>query len=581
MNESYIRKLYSLLGHSDYWSRVGSLDCTSHKYEDKLLHGVEEVIDYARRWNGQRNLFISRNPRNQDGSINSSHCITFDCDPVRPKGEAATDAQHDNAITAGRRILENYGNGYLCSSGNGCLLIFPGHTGRDELELFYQKEKIFIERLNQLVEDLNVKIDPTSYKNAVIKLLGTVSTKGDKAYHRLSRILHYVAARPGGVSISDEIRSLPTSPVQPISEKFEGDPVQRITEAKEVLGRLNGEYCNDYTKWLTVGMALKEFGVSGLTLWRNWSKESDKYEEGICEKKWASFDETPQVTLGTLKYWAENNRVVGTGERRVSLSRDDYFDGLFCTDSGSESAITTGIESVDHCLRALPRGEITTIAARSGFGKSSFGCTVAESLRKRGKLVLYFSTEMSTEYILHKFVAIRCGIPMQKLIEKDLTEEEGTRIRQYQQELLHSPVIICDEFSPKIEQVRELVEQHKPDILIFDHATQSGTHWEYVAQFVRALKELTTQKGLVTILASQLNEPPRGSNGSVGNSVRGDIRGSQEIIFLSAIFMMMNNIYETKTDVQPVELEICKNRYGVSGIKLEIHVDKSTGFFHT
>jgi len=56
-------------------------------------------------------------------------------------------------------------------------------------------------------------------------------------------------------------------------------------------------------------------------------------------------------------------------------------------------------------------------------------------------------------------------------------------------------------------------------------------------------------------------------------------RGSQEIIFLSAIFVLINNLYEVKTDIQPVEIEVCKNRYGLSGIKVECHVNKTTGLF--
>lgn len=571
MHEGHIRTLFKLLNPTLGYVRVGSLDYKTSKYEDRFFKSVEEVLAYAKFWNGKRNLFIGRNPRDSAGIVGVSYCITFDIDPIRPKGVAATDEQHQQALSAGRDIVSQYPGGFVASSGNGCLLLYPVAQGIEDLPSYYRKEKIFIEELNTLVGGhYNVHIDTTSYSEAVVKIIGTRSTKGDSQFHRLAR---FILLPPPGVhptELLNKITSLSTEPKEKSPRTFNSDPVQRIREAKESLSRLSPDYLTDYNKWLGVGMVLKEFGQAGLQMWKSWSKGASNYEEGVCETKWPTLKEEPELTLGSLKFWAG-------ASSPVSFSGSDYFKQLLSPDSKSGTSILTGIGGIDTCLRALPKGEITTIAARSGMGKSSFCVTVAENLRRSGKRVLYFSTEMSTEYILHKFVSVSCNISTQKLIEKSISEEEITRIRTYEQELLRTPVIICDEFSPKIELVKDLVEKHHPDVVVFDHATQAGTHWELVAQFVRALKELTAQKGIVTILASMLNEPPRGSNGTVGQSVRGDIRGSQEIIFLSAIFMMLNNLYEVKTDVQPVELEIAKNRFGISGVKLEVHCEKSSG----
>lgn len=578
MNEYAIRQYYNLLGHKGYLSRVGVLDCNTKEYKEEYIDGLNDILKYIRPFDGKRNCFISRAPINPDKSFRPASVCTFDLDPIRAAGEASTDEQHESAIQAGRRILQRYPGGVLASSGNGALLIYRFSSPITDIEEYYKKEGIFIEKVLQpLVIEFNVKVDKTNYEKAITKIIGTKSTKGLPEYHRVSRFITYPNGGSNGTSLYDAIRQIPINTIQPSTEKFEGNPVERIREAQESLNKLGKEYYEDYEKWTKVGMALKEFGISGLRLWKDWSKKSEKYKENICEEKWDTFKETPEITLGSLKYWAASN--LDKRENSISSSSSDYFKGLFSKDLSDRQVVKTGISILDSVLRALPRGEITTIAARSGFGKSSWACTVAEFNRKQGKRILYFSTEMSVEYIMHKFVSIACNIPTQRLIEKTLTEEECKRIRAYEQELLRSPLTLCDEFSPKIELVKDLVEQHKPDLLIFDHATQSGTHWEYVAQFVRGLKEITAEHNIVTLLAAQLNEPPRGSNGTVGSSVRGDIRGSQEVIFLSGIFMMMNNIHDVKGDVQPVELEIAKNRFGISGIKLEIHVDKRTGLY--
>lgn len=574
MNLLDIRKLYSLLGHEGFYSRVGALDCQTKNYKEDYIKGLEALYEWCRTWNGTRNIFMSRAPTDSSRAFLPSRVCTFDLDPIRTPGEAATNEQHNQAILAGHRIMERFPGCYLASSGNGCLLIYPFDDFVPSVD-YYDKEGLFIDEVLQpLVSEFNVKVDKTNYEKAIIKVIGTQSTKGDNQLHRLSRIISK-SEQLFTPKIWNNIQNISSTKNELRSKiRFQGNPVTRIKEAQECLNKLGKEYYDDYEKWTKTGMALKEFGLSGFRMWKEWSKQGTTYKEGECEKKWETFSEIPEITLGSLIAWSRKN-----DNTTVSISRNDYFTGLFQKDSKSQQPITTGISRLDTCLRILPRGEITTIAARSGFGKTSFACTIAESLRKSGRKVLYFSTEMSYEYIMHKFTSIATNIPLEKFIKKDFTKEDIDKIRKYEREIKENKIIICDEFSPKIELVKDLVEQYKPEILIFDHITQAGTHWEYIAQFARDLKTLTLNTGIVTLLASQLNEPPRSNNGEVGPSIRGDIRGSQEIIFLSAIFMVMNNLYDVKGDIQPVELEICKNRFGLSGIKLEIHVNKQTGKF--
>jgi len=59
-----------------------------------------------------------------------------------------------------------------------------------------------------------------------------------------------------------------------------------------------------YPEWLTVGMALTPLGREGLALWDRWSSASDKYREGICDRKWRSF-KREGVALGTLFHMAK------------------------------------------------------------------------------------------------------------------------------------------------------------------------------------------------------------------------------------------------------------------------------------
>lgn len=61
-----------------------------------------------------------------------------------------------------------------------------------------------------------------------------------------------------------------------------------------------------YDQWLLIGMALKHEGF-GWEVWDEWSRSSPKYREGVCERKWRSFNEQnagEPATGGTIDHLA-------------------------------------------------------------------------------------------------------------------------------------------------------------------------------------------------------------------------------------------------------------------------------------
>jgi hypothetical protein len=76
--------------------------------------------------------------------------------------------------------------------------------------------------------------------------------------------------------------------------------------ALSALAGLSLARCSNYTEWLQVGMALKSVDESLLSAWDDWSRSSDKYVPGACEKKWATFRKSG-VSLGSLVFWAQED----------------------------------------------------------------------------------------------------------------------------------------------------------------------------------------------------------------------------------------------------------------------------------
>src|SRR5262249_17501357 len=80
-----------------------------------------------------------------------------------------------------------------------------------------------------------------------------------------------------------------------------------VALAADALRHLNASYHDNYDLWMEVGFALRGLGEVGLALWKDWSRQSDKYQPGDCEAKWATMSAAGSngVSLGSLFHWGE------------------------------------------------------------------------------------------------------------------------------------------------------------------------------------------------------------------------------------------------------------------------------------
>lgn len=84
------------------------------------------------------------------------------------------------------------------------------------------------------------------------------------------------------------------------------DPTSDADRARDYLSRISTSLADDYDEWVKVGMALHSVGDDGLLQdWISWSAASGKFEPGVCEAKWRSFNGSGGVGLGTLFHLAD------------------------------------------------------------------------------------------------------------------------------------------------------------------------------------------------------------------------------------------------------------------------------------
>lgn len=79
-------------------------------------------------------------------------------------------------------------------------------------------------------------------------------------------------------------------------------------KALELLSKLQTFRADNYHDWVKVGMALHSAGCSWQD-WDSWSRTSGKYQAGVCEKKWKTFNNysgTP-ITIASLAQFAKDD----------------------------------------------------------------------------------------------------------------------------------------------------------------------------------------------------------------------------------------------------------------------------------
>jgi len=88
-------------------------------------------------------------------------------------------------------------------------------------------------------------------------------------------------------------------------------PRKSIEYVRTLLSLLNERRVNDYEDWLRIGAILHNESEENLDLWKQWSSQSPKYDERVCDKLWnqtfANYAEERRVRIGSLQKMARED----------------------------------------------------------------------------------------------------------------------------------------------------------------------------------------------------------------------------------------------------------------------------------
>lgn len=101
----------------------------------------------------------------------------------------------------------------------------------------------------------------------------------------------------------------PTQPIVYVNEFND----ESVIYTRELVDILSVDRCNDYNKWINTGVCLYNINSSDLlNTWIEFSKRSEKFVEGDCEKRWKSFSNHTgtKLTIRSLNMWARQDNLI-------------------------------------------------------------------------------------------------------------------------------------------------------------------------------------------------------------------------------------------------------------------------------
>lgn len=266
---------------------------------------------------------------------------------------------------------------------------------------------------------------------------------------------------------------------------------------------------------------------------------------------------------------------------RISENVDEVVKGLqdIQKDKSKLRGITTGFYGLDKITNGLQKGDLILLAARPGFGKTSFAMNVITNAAIAGHKCAIFSLEMPKEQIIQRTLCSIACVNMAKALSGDLDSAEWQRLFQAMNKLKELDIYIDDgSYSTPLtimSKCRRLKHEKGLDLIMIDYlqlmssgekSSGDNNRQNEIASFTRTLKIAAKELGIPILLLSQLNRAV--DKRTDHTPVLSDLRESGSIEQDADIVMFINRpdqYAETKGSDKMTELVIAKHRNGQQG----------------
>lgn len=262
--------------------------------------------------------------------------------------------------------------------------------------------------------------------------------------------------------------------------------------------------------------------------------------------------------------------------------------------------IPTGFSSLDSMICGLQKGDLITVAARPGMGKTSFLLSIAANTAIRHHHpVAFFSLEMSSMQVINRLLSAEVGLESEKIKKAHLKDYEWQQLYHRATKLAQAPIYLDD--TPAISlfefraKARRLKAKHKVELIVIDYLQlmtadlrrrNGGNREQEIAAISGGLKAIAKELDVPIIVASQLSRAVETRGGDKRPQLS-DLResGAIEQDVDIAMFLYRPEYYGFTQDDQGhatqglAEIIVAKHRNGPTG-KVHLGYSAPTTKFH-
>ena len=244
-------------------------------------------------------------------------------------------------------------------------------------------------------------------------------------------------------------------------------------------------------------------------------------------------------------------------------------------------------QGLQHKLHGIRYGELVTITAGSGIGKSSFCRELATSLLQAGERVGYVALEESNQRSSLGLMSSAVGKPLHlgEHSREELTEAFDATMANWELYLFDG----FGSYDPDVvyNRIEYLAAGLDCKIVFLDHLSillsgLDGDERRMIDQTMTKLRSLVERTGIALFLVSHLKRTSSDQSHEEGARVTlGQLRGSAAIAQLSDACIGLERDQQSAGDQSNTTVRVLKNRYsGETGVACTLKYDLDTCKFH-
>lgn len=300
----------------------------------------------------------------------------------------------------------------------------------------------------------------------------------------------------------------------------------------------------------------------------------------------------PSDILGALQGEIEEQKesLIDAGDQSYEEKLDHVWE-VWQTPVDQKDVFPTPYPSLNKYLNnglgGMRRGQLMTVAARTGVGKTIFSTQFATFAAREGKNVLIFSLEVGMEELYKRVLASYGQIPLGAIEDPTCMKEEKKKAWD---EVRKLPIYIDDTPGITMDKIRAIAtkrnRQKQIDLIFIDYLQlirgqrKSGQRSdEVLGDLSRASKILSRELNCTVVILVQLKRPDKLDDPNRLPSMN-DIHGSSFIANDSDVVVILHKPKKEEDSLEEnILVKLDKNRQGAHDRKFNVKAEYSVNLF--